>query len=270
MALLVLFTASCAKSALEKAEVEAQFKQKATLPTVTIASQATPHPAQGTATVSITVTGATGLDSLEVGVLSCDNSGFTSTSYVAVPNPADGTFSVEAKVKPGMTNYIKACVGCTSGSAYSEAITVDVPDVPFIYKAAGVFTAKGIADHWGDTYDFEVTIVPDEKDPEHKCMVLNLEPYLASNGLTADKGYNIFEGIVDCEKNTITLPNYQSFGLSGVFLISFTDTSKSVESPLTFVFNSAGDKCICDNCWGLYSSGGWYALYDDAIELTKK
>lgn len=271
MALLVLLSASCAKDALEKADAEAAFAQKQNLPTVSIANDVKNNPAEGTVEVTITVNGTSGLQGLEIGMLSSRTSDFSSTDFIEAENAGDGTYKVKAKAYPGQMNFFKACVSCTSGSAFSDAISFDVPDVKFIYKAAGTFTAKAVADAWGDPHDFEITIVPDADDPEHKCQVLNLSPFFAENGFVASKGKNIFDGEVDCDNFIITIPSYQLVGYQTCFLISFTDDSMEVEDDLKLYFNSDGDKIMIDNVWGIYQDGnGWWDLYLDPFILTKK
>ena len=123
VAAIALAFASCNKEAPGKAQVEKGFKPFAGgLPELTMDAKSVVVDAlNGIATINVTVSGLdTKLDSLSVGVLSCLDETFASTSFVGVENPEDGTFAMKAKVSANKTYYLKAVAACLAGATYSQ------------------------------------------------------------------------------------------------------------------------------------------------------
>ncbi len=201
--------ASCAKEAPSKSSVESGFtKFTGTLPTVSIASNAECHPLDGYATVKVTYTGiTTSLDSLSVGVLSDTDPTFRTANYTKIENPADGVVSVNAKVTPNKTFYIRGVVACTAGTSYSDVIEVKVPDVPFYAKIAGIYATKVTSAAYGDEYTNTITVVLDESDPQNKCRIFGLEPYWEKQGYGTDvtKPLNYCNATIDNDAKTLTI-----------------------------------------------------------------
>lgn len=209
--LAVITLASCAKEAPSKDSVESGFtKFTGTLPTVSIASNAECHPLDGYATVKVTYTGiTTSLDSLSVGVLSDTDPTFRTANYTKIESPADGTVSVNAKVTPNKTFYIRGVVACTGGTSYSDVIEVKVPDVPFYAKIAGTYAAKVTSADDGSEYTNTLTVVLDESDPQSKCRIFGLEPYYVKNGYGTDvtRPLNYCDATIDNDAKTLTIEN---------------------------------------------------------------
>ena len=140
IALPALIFTACNK-VLELDEVEAGFAERGALPEVSIdPSTIVVDEYAQTVTLDVTFGGVTAdMDSLELGLLSGQDAGFTESSVTLLEEPANGTYRMTVHVAAGATNYVKAMAATTDGAVYSERITVDVPDIPWYYKIAAQY-----------------------------------------------------------------------------------------------------------------------------------
>ena len=127
IALPALIFTACNK-VLELDEVEAGFAERGALPEVSIdPSTIVVDEYAQTVTLDVTFGGVTAdMDSLELGLLSGQDAGFTESSVTLLEEPANGTYRMTVHVAAGATNYVKAMAATTDGAVYSERITVDV------------------------------------------------------------------------------------------------------------------------------------------------
>ncbi len=272
---VALAMGACTKEAPSKAEVEAGFdKGSAALPTVSLGSDVAVDPLAGTAEVQLTISGLTsGLDSLSVGVLSATDPTFKSSYFTKVDNPGDGTVKVFAKVSPNSTWYVRGVAACTAGTAYSDLLTVSVPDIPFWQKVPGTFTGKATSYFDGTEYTFNFTIVTDPDDQENSVVINNLDPYFASNGFTAERGYNIFKGKIDEEKNRIVVPIGQSVGYQDVCLNAFDNASPDAAEYYDDLYLQFSPDCLTITfacAFGMDSEGGWHEMYNGGFSVKKQ
>mgnify|MGYP003316971257 CR=1 FL=1 len=270
IALLASAAISC-QGALEKDEVEAGFAPKQELPVVAISPEVECDAILGIAKVTFSITRVAGAEGLEAGVISDTDPSFYNSTFTAVESPAEGTFTVTAKVIPNTTAYIKAVASNNSGSAYSETITVQVPDVPFFYKVPGNYRSGSFMSYFDDEVAMNFNIVADDEDPL-KVTVENFEPYFASNGYTADKGVNVFEGEIDEENMEVIIYRGQLVGYKDVYLDGFDNEDPDVAEYMDDVhikFDSSCQTATILNACGACSSGGWYNLMYGGIVCTK-
>ena len=143
----VVLAASC-QEALDKPEVEAGFNAKVAVPAVTLdLSNYLIVEEEGYAEVKVTYTGISAdLDSLELGVLVSLSENFLTSSFIPVLETSDGTYAVKVPVRAAQKNYVKAAAATISGSAYSETLELDVPDVVWYKKVAKTYS--------GDAYSY--------------------------------------------------------------------------------------------------------------------
>ena len=270
IALLASAAISC-QGALEKDEVEAGFAKEQALPVVTISPEVECDAVLGIAKVTFTVSRAAGVDGLEVGVISDTDPSFYNSAFTKLENPSEGTFTINAKVIPNTTAYIKAVAGCNSGSTYSETITVEVPDVPFYLKVPGNYRCGTFTSYFDDEVSMNFNIVADEEDPL-KVTVENLEPYFAANGYTADKGVNVYEGEIDEENMEVIVYRGQLVGYKDVYIDGFDNADPDVAEYMDDIhigFDNSCQTATILNAFGACSSGGWYNLMYGGIVCTK-
>lgn len=204
MALPALLFVSCNK-VLELDEVEAGFAAKGALPEVSIdASTIEVDEYAQTVTLDVTFSGVTAdMDSLELGLLSGQDAGFTESSVTLLETPADGTYRMSVHVAAGVTNYVKAMAATTDGSVYSDRITVDVPDIPWYYKIAeeyvGTFEPDAQSAEEYDPFENHAIRIelPDEINGDEGTVpvtVYDADPYIENN----------VDGYVSGEMNYVT------------------------------------------------------------------
>ncbi len=257
-----LFLASCAKEAPSKSEVEAGFdKVVGDLPTLAVNQIAAKDvdAIAGTADVTFTVSGLdTDLDSLSVGLLVCAEPTFANATFYKVENPTDGTFSFKTNVSPNSTWYFKAAAAGLVGAVYSETVSVDVPDIPFYYKVNNKsFAAEIVSIAYGDAYTHKITIIPNENDPENKCIIADIEPYYAANGATyAKAGVNYVEATIDNENSKIIVKTGADMHLtdSKTSRIFYGLNDAGSDFAATYAFTLAPDGS------SLVSAGGFYTV----------
>ena len=211
IALASLLLVSCNK-ALEKSEIEDGFAPLGDLPTVSIdASAIEVDQYAQTVTLDVTFSGvASGMENLELGLLSATDPGFVESNVTLVDTPADGTYRLTVQVSAGNTNYIKAMAACTNGGAvYSDRITVDVPDIPWYYKIADEYIGtygpdENTASNGATPYENHVVTVEVAEDFS-TLTLYDIDPYLENetNGYVS-RQMNYVTGTIDLEARTVT------------------------------------------------------------------
>lgn len=267
MALACMMT-SCYDTMDDKADVEAAWGSAET-PSVTLNSV---NAEATSAEVSFTVSAQ---KYQEVGVAVSASADMSNPVYTAAES-ADGTnFTVTAKKLTPMTSYYIAAyaVNAYGQRAMSQPQQMTTPDIKLtVDMVCGHFASAEYADYWGDPSQITDLIVEPDPDNANGVVVKNLDPYFASNGLTADKGYNIFKGEIDLDKNTITVYAEQPIGYKDVFLLA-VDAPSLAEAEgyddLHISIKDYGETLVLENAWGTYS-GGWWSLQNGPIVLSKK
>jgi len=242
----------------------------------------------GTYTIPVSVYNTDG--AVSVTVTPVDGSAKAGTNYSLV-EPANGVLSFSAgettkNVVVSITNLegeftgsldfaidIKSATeGVETGASSRISFTVKDLDHP-LSAFLGTWTLAGVADYWGDVYDFAFTIVaPDASDVTY-VEVHDLEPYFASYGYTAARGYNILRGYANDAKTTIECDETgTAFGYSTTYWVSFNDATVAAASdyaPFTFNLNDDGTLTM-PYAWGVRVASGWYCLYEGPLTFTKQ
>lgn len=206
---------SCQK-APSKADVEAGFSPAGPVPSVEIGNAPDKiSELEGYVTVTAEVSGITDqMENLSLCFLSATNEAFSNARSLEV-EAVNGKVTADVPVSAGRKNYVTVSISCVDGGTFSDVMEIDVPDVPFWAKISGTYTGTVVSLAYGDEYINTITIVPDENDPENKCIVGNLEPYYFTKGNTMDKGFNYVEAQIDNENGYIIIPNEASMHLGG-------------------------------------------------------
>jgi len=156
---------------------------------------------------------------------------------------------------------------------YSEASSITTPQAPPLSAELlnGKTFAANITSYYGTALTMEVTLVADEADPT-KIYLHNLEPYFASYGYNAANGFNIFEGVLDVESETITVAQNQKVGYYDVVLTVFDNAdpdAATAYSDMVIKVISKGAALQIQNAFGP-NEGGFYELYYGGITLNAK
>lgn len=258
LALSAAVFASCNK-ALEKDEVEAGFAPAQPVPTVSNLTIVEVKEVEMKAVVSATFEGVNdGLDSLEIGFLSSTDATFQSASAVLV-DPANGTVTATVDVVPGTKNYFRAMAATTGGSAYTEVIEYDVPDIPMYAKLAESYAGTYYSWYTEPKANAIHVAVSEDKT---QVTLYNWDPFIA-NYAPLDPAANALTGALDQENYTITFtadnPPFFMLGFSDAAVVVFDATG---ENPVSeFVVTVSPDcKSITIPEYGCYSTqqGGFY------------
>lgn len=162
------------------------------------------------------------------------------------------------------------------GSLNVAAVTIKDKDHP-LSKLFGVFSGKAISYFDGTSFAAKVEIAADPKDPT-KVLLLNLDSFMASNGLTASKGFNIFSGIVNEEQNSIRVVSGQLSGYAdpeqgNLYLVGFDNPDpEQGEEDVDIVLNYNSDytSITIPDAYSLRSGKGYWEIYLGGIVLNKK
>lgn len=266
-----VLAAACTKLGPSKSEVEAGFKDAYTGDIPQISFVATPS---GTAKfdvetasvyieASVTVSGVNAsLGEVVIGVLSADKEDLSDAINTDMVITQDGTYDLRVNVTANQVNFLKASVSTKYGCSYSEAVKLDVSDIPFYGKIPGKWEGKVTSLALGDEYSSTLYISLDKEDPENVCYVGNIEPYYADNGNTFDKGLNFIKGIIDNEKNQIILVTGSSMNLGGRAYYA-ADTEGNVYKYGTLVLSKDAKTLVREDCFFTVTKDGkaedWYA-----------
>ena len=266
-----VLAAACTKLGPSKSEVEAGFKDAYTGDIPQISFVATPS---GTAKfdvetasvyieASVTVSGVNAnLGEVVIGVLSAGKEDLSNAINTDMVITQDGTYDLKVNVTANQVNFLKASVSTKYGCSYSEAVKLDVSDIPFYGKIPGKWEGKVTSFAFGDEYSSTLSISLDKEDPENVCYVGNIEPYWADNGNTFDKGLNFIKGIIDNENNQIILVTGSSMNLGGRAYYA-ADTDGNVYKYGTLVLSKDAKTLIREDCFFTVTKDGeaedWYA-----------
>ena len=266
-----VLAAACTKLGPSKSEVEAGFKDAYTGDIPQISFVATPS---GTAKfdvetasvyieASVTVSGVNAnLGEVVIGVLSAGKEDLSNAINTDMVITQDGTYDLKVNVTANQVNFLKASVSTQYGCSYSEAVKLDVSDIPFYGKIAGSWTGKVTSLRYGDEYSSTLYISLDKEDPENVCYVGNIEPYFADGGNTFDKGLNFIKGIIDNENNQIILVTGSSMNLGGRAYYA-ADTDGNVYKYGTLVLSKDAKTLVREDCFFTVTKDGeaedWYA-----------
>ena len=266
-----VLAAACTKLGPSKSEVEAGFKDAYTGDIPQISFVATPS---GTAKfdvetasvyieASVTVSGVNAnLGEVVIGVLSAGKEDLSNAINTDMVITQDGTYDLKVNVTANQVNFLKASVSTQYGCSYSEAVKLDVSDIPFYGKIAGSWTGKVTSLAYGDEYSSTLSISLDKEDPENVCYVGNIEPYFADGGNTFDKGLNFIKGIIDNENNQIILVTGSSMNLGGRAYYA-ADTEGNVYKYGTLVLSKDAKTLVREDCFFTVTKDGkaedWYA-----------
>ena len=198
-AVVVVLAASC-QGTLDKPEVEASFAAKGSVPAVALNMENYKiNQDEGYAEVTVTYTGVSAeLDSLELGILVSLTDNFLTSTFVPVEKTEDGTYTVQVPVRVANKNYVKATAATISGSAYSEVLELDVPDVVWYKKMSKTYTGDAYS-YWDEgscSYEGHSISVVAVENPDGTATVTftNFDPFAVANGfesvVTADFDIN--------------------------------------------------------------------------------
>ncbi|MDD6773051.1 MAG: hypothetical protein PUD85_03755 [Bacteroidales bacterium] len=266
-----VLAAACTKLGPSKSEVEAGFKDAYTGDIPQISFVATPS---GTAKfdvetasvyieASVTVSGVNAnLGEVVIGVLSAGKEDLSNAINTDMVITQDGTYDLRVNVTANQVNFLKASVSTKYGCSYSEAVKLDVSDIPFYGKIPGKWEGKVTSLAFGDEYSSTLSISLDKEDPENVCYVGNIEPYFADDGNTFDKGLNFIKGIIDNENNQIILVTGSSMNLGGRAYYA-ADTEGNVYKYGTLVLSKDAKTLLREDCFFTVTKDGkaedWYA-----------
>ncbi len=261
---LGLALASCSKEAPGKSEVEAGFDAASNaLPQLTLGANPAINAAAGYAEVDLTIAGVSTAEGLEVGVLSSSDASFTTSNFVAVESPANGTVKVKAKVAPNSTYYVMASATYADGtSVFSDPITIQVPDVPFWAKVEGQYAATISSVAYGDSYNHVITVMLNPDDPQNKCYIGDIEPYWYGQGATFAGGYNYVEATIDNENNALIVAlgaNIHVTTADGPRFFYGINDAGTAYAPYTFKLASDGSSLVG-------GVSGWQVILGDGAE----
>lgn len=217
----LLLAASCQKT-LEKAEVEAGFAPLGAVPTATIDKNGYDIVEElAYATVNASFSGIKAdMDSLEVGFLVSQDPDFKSSTSYLVENPADGSYTMDVKVKTGTKNYVRAFTATTDGACFSEVLELDVPKVHWYKVIAKQYVVDVYSYYDEGDCSYPGHVLEIEFDEAAKKMTIhNIDPWATPQGVPTS-----LTGDVDFETRTVTFSSetgYFDTGLSGYGFITY-------------------------------------------------
>ena len=267
--LAVGFT-SCYDEMEDKASVDAKYAL-ANVPTVTLS--ATNVIDYSSASVVASLSSVEGV--VEAGFMVAASADFSGAKIYTASAVASSIEQALAGLAEQTTYNVKAYAYLGDGRmVYSDASSFTTPQAPALSAemlSGKTYTAT-VTSYFGSNYNFAVTLVADAADPT-KIHVQNLDPYFASYGYTADKGYNSFVGVLDTEAETITLAQGQAIGYGDVALGAFDNADPDAatgNSDLVIKVISKGASLKIENAFGVVASDGWWELYYGGFTLDVK
>jgi len=268
LALSVALT-GCYDEMDDKAVIDAQHAL-ANTPTVSMASAAALDYSSASVAGSLsTVEGV-----VEAGFMVATAADFSDAKIYTVDNIASSFEMTLSGLAEQTTYSVKAYAFLGDDRiVYSEASSITTPQAPPLSAELlnGKTFAANITSYYGTALTMEVTLVADEADPT-KIYLHNLEPYFASYGYNAANGFNIFEGVLDVESETITVAQNQKVGYYDVVLTVFDNAdpdAATAYSDMVIKVISKGAALQIQNAFGP-NEGGFYELYYGGITLNAK
>ncbi len=135
-----------------------------------------------------------------------------------------------------------------------------------------VYKAKGVADYWGDVFDFAITLRMGEGDTVYVC---DCDPYFVRSGWVWKNGVNYMTGILtisdDQKSATIAVENYQMLGSGDFMYILMDDEMEDLTEPVIELSSMAYTMTLNFGLFGVYTEegGGWYELFEGPLELAR-
>ena len=269
LVLAVGFT-SCYDEMEDKASVDAKYAL-ANVPTVTLsATNVIDYSSASVAASFSTVEGV-----VEVGFMVAASADFSGAKIYTASAVASSIEQALAGLAEQTTYNVKAYAYLGDGRmVYSDASSFTTPEAPALSAAmlSGKTYTASVTSYFGSNYNFAVTLVADAADPT-KIYVQNLDPYFASYGYTAANGYNLFEGVLNVEAETITVAQGQPVGYGDVALGVFDNADPDAAtgySDLVIKVISKGAALKIENAFGVVASDGWWELYYGGFTLDVK
>ena len=253
--------AGCSQEELVKSEID-----NANYPNANVELSALTVGEVGTTTadLSFDVTGYT-TEVLEIAVVYSATPDFAATQTVVYTDSVAETINVQLKgLSMETTYYATAYAYMRGATVYADTVSFTTSAEPITKEMLNgkAYGKAGVADYWGDVYDFNFTLSMGEGDTIY---VNSFEPYFAANGFTADKGVNILTGILaiaeDGKTATITCESGQEIGYKDCVFVATTTGEDIV--PIVFELTQNGAKMsVTSALFGVLSlSQGWYTLY---------
>ena len=267
LALSVALT-GCYDEMEDKASVDAKYTL-ANTPAVSVASVSALDYAS--ASVSGSISAVEGV--VEVGFMVATAADFSDAKICAVEG-VNASFEATFGGLTEQTTYNVKAYACLGDNriVYSEASSITTPQAPPLSAellSGKTYMGNASSILYGDSYTMAVTLVADAADPT-KIYVQNLDPYFASYGYDAANGFNVFEGVLDVEAETITIAQGQKLGYYDVALVAFDDpNAEGGNADLVIKVIGKGAALQIDNAFG-FDEGGFYELYYGGITLNAK
>lgn len=261
---LAMACTSCNDLIDDKATIDAKYHID--LPTLSLQSAT----AVDYSTISVTYT-ISDIDGLaNAGVQVSTSSDFAKAEYIAI-EPEESGVAIATGLAPETKYYVRLYAYTPDNCAFSETKEVTTPSVPLTAALleGKTYKATGVEDYWGDAYDFGISFIADAEDP-YKVVVCDLDAYFAENGFTAEKGYNMYEGVLDPETGIISVAFGQSTGYKDVYLYAFDtdhiDTATGYDDVKIQV-NNFGASITVLNSWGTKTDAGYWSMYFGGLTL---
>lgn len=167
-----------------------------------------------------------------------------------------------------------ATEGVTVGTLAKVPFTIADNDVPFTWFGHWTGTA---ADQYGKyPMDIEIT-----DNGDGTVTVTNLEPWLATKGITADSGFQKYKGQISSDDKMLTVAKGQMIGLptsavdkdgddSTPLLICGFPVPNPSQLVLTDIIINRNDDgtLVIPNAFGMYGGSTLYGLYPGGVILT--
>lgn len=202
---------------------------------------------------------------IEIAVVLSATPDFASTQTAVFTDSVEGeTVNFLVKGLSMETEYYAYAYAYMRGSsAVSDTISFTTTAEPISKEMLNgkAYGKAGVADYWGDPYDFSFTLSMGEGDVVY---INNFDPFFFANGFTAANGVNILEGVLaiaeDGKTATITCEPGQLVGYNDAMFVATTTGADLV--PIVFELTKNGAKmAVTSTLFGVLSSGGWYSLF---------
>ena len=268
LVLAVGFT-GCYDEMDDKASIDAKY-ELANVPTVSLSNANAIDYAS--ASVAASLSSVEGV--VEAGFMVAANADFSGAKLYAASAVSSSFEQALAGLAEQTTYNVKAYAYLGDGRmVFSEASSFTTPQAPALSAEllSGKSYTANVTSYFGDVFTFNVTLVADAADP-NKIWIHNLDPYFASYGYTAENGYNIFEGVLDVENETITIAQGQKIGYGGVALVVFDNADPDAAagySDLVIKVINKGAALKVENAFG-FNEGGFYDLFYGDFTLDVK
>lgn len=259
------FTA-CTEESLVKSEIDAANQPAAsTTPEISALKCTSANPSS--LNFQFTVTGDSA-SIIEVGVIYSKSQSLEDSKFVKATGKVNETFTAEIKGLDQETDYYVQAYAYQAGgnvvSGVVKATTTFEPLSNTMLDGAN-YKASNIADYWGDTYNFDVTLVAGENDTVFVC---DFDPYFASNGYVASKGKNILAGVLqvneDQKSGVIVCEAGQAIGYKSCAFVGFANGElEEFSETIEFYVTNSGNNLATVNYVGVMDmdSQGFFCLY---------